>query len=143
MASTTTPGDAFLDVAVTFKMTPQQQAGWEDEYGLEPGMAVADITGRLREVITDCLFQGGGLLPGFLSFSVAEPRVTSFADDPVTAAVLEAVPAHFARGPASIAVLAGVDLVTALPCLGLLAGAGFVRRCGQGWVRCASQPAAQ
>jgi DNA processing protein len=37
------------------------------------------------------------------------------------------------RGPASIAVMAGVDLDTALRCLGLLAAAGFVQRCDQGW----------
>jgi len=53
--------------------------------------------------------------------------------DPVTAAVLEAVPARGGRGPASIAVLAGVDLDTALRCLGLLAAGGFVQRCDQGW----------
>jgi DNA processing protein len=53
--------------------------------------------------------------------------------DPVTTAVLEAVPVRGGRGPASIAVLAGVDLDTALRCLGLLAAAGFVQRCDQGW----------
>jgi len=53
--------------------------------------------------------------------------------DPVTTAVLEAVPARGGRGPASIAVLAGVDLDTALRCLGLLAAGGFVQRCDQGW----------
>jgi DNA processing protein len=53
--------------------------------------------------------------------------------DPVTTAVLEAVPARGGRGPASIAVTAGVDLDTALRCLGLLAAGGFVQRCDQGW----------
>jgi DNA processing protein len=53
--------------------------------------------------------------------------------DPVTTAVLEAVPVRGGRGPASIAVMAGVDLDTALRCLGLLAAAGFVQRCDQGW----------
>jgi DNA processing protein len=53
--------------------------------------------------------------------------------DPATTAVLEAVPARGGRGPASIAVIAGVDLDTALRCLGLLAAAGFVQRCDQGW----------
>jgi DNA processing protein len=53
--------------------------------------------------------------------------------DPATTAVLEAVPLRGGRGPASIAVLAGVDLDTALRCLGLLAAAGFVQRCDQGW----------
>jgi len=36
-------------------------------------------------------------------------------------------------GPASAAVLAGVDLDTALRCLGLLAAGDFVRRVDQGW----------
>jgi DNA processing protein len=53
--------------------------------------------------------------------------------DSVTAAVLEAVPARGGRGPASVAVLAGVDLDTALRCLGLLAAAGFIQRTDQGW----------
>ena len=53
--------------------------------------------------------------------------------DPVMTAVLEAVPARGGRGPASIAITAGVDLDTALRCLGLLAAAGFVQRCEQGW----------
>ncbi|HEX3489491.1 MAG TPA: DNA-processing protein DprA [Streptosporangiaceae bacterium] len=53
--------------------------------------------------------------------------------DPVSAAVLEAVPVRGGRGPASVAVLAGVDLDTALRCLGLLAAAGFIKRTDQGW----------
>lgn len=53
--------------------------------------------------------------------------------DPVTTSVLEAVPARGGRGPAAIAVLAGVDLDTALRCLGLLAAAGFVSRNEHGW----------
>jgi DNA processing protein len=53
--------------------------------------------------------------------------------DPVTAAVLEAVPPRKGSGPASIAVAAGVDLNTVMQCLGELAAAGFVERCAQGW----------
>jgi DNA processing protein len=53
--------------------------------------------------------------------------------DPVTTSVLEAVPVRGGRGPARIAVLAGVDLDSTLRCLGLLAAAGFVQRCEQGW----------
>ena len=53
--------------------------------------------------------------------------------DPVTVAVLEEVPVRGGRGPASIAVRAGVDLDTALRCLGELAGSGFVERCDTGW----------
>jgi DNA processing protein len=53
--------------------------------------------------------------------------------DPIAAAVLEEVPVRGGRGPASIAVRAGVDLDTALRCLGELAATGFVERCDQGW----------
>lgn len=53
--------------------------------------------------------------------------------DPVATAVLEQVPVRGGRGPASIAVRAGTDLDTAMRTLGLLAAAGFVQRCAQGW----------
>ena len=47
--------------------------------------------------------------------------------------VLDAVPARKGVGPATIAVAAGVDLSTALTCLGGLAAAGYVERSGPGW----------
>ena len=53
--------------------------------------------------------------------------------DPVSTAVLEAVPARAGGGPAVIAAAAGVDLNTAIGCLGALAAAGFVERCARGW----------
>ncbi len=53
--------------------------------------------------------------------------------DPVTARVLDAVPARSGAGPAAVAVAAGVDLDTAIGCLGALAAAGFVPRCDTGW----------
>jgi DNA processing protein len=53
--------------------------------------------------------------------------------DPVSRAVLEQVPVHAGRGSAGIAMRAGVDLDTAVRTLGLLAAAGFVQRCDQGW----------
>jgi DNA processing protein len=53
--------------------------------------------------------------------------------DPVTTAVLEAVPSRTGGGPAAIAVTAGVDLDTAMRCLGALAAGGFVERCVRGW----------
>jgi DNA processing protein len=53
--------------------------------------------------------------------------------DPAAVAVLEEVPARGGRGPASIAARAGVDLDTALRCLGLLAIDGFVERNELGW----------
>jgi len=53
--------------------------------------------------------------------------------DPVTRAVLEAVPPRGGSGPASIAVSAGVDLDTVIRCLGSLAAAGFIERSDRGW----------
>jgi DNA processing protein len=61
------------------------------------------------------------------------PAVPRDSLDPVTTAVLEAVPLRAGRGPATIATVAGVDLDTALRCLGLLAAAGHVERCDHGW----------
>ncbi len=52
---------------------------------------------------------------------------------PAARAVLEQVPARGGRGPAGIAVAAGVDLDTAVRCLGELSAGGFIRRCDQGW----------
>ena len=53
--------------------------------------------------------------------------------DPVSLSVLEAVPARAGRGPARIAVSAGVDFDTVLRCLGELAAGGFIERCERGW----------
>jgi DNA processing protein len=53
--------------------------------------------------------------------------------DPVTRAVLEAVPARAGAGPATIAVAAGVSMDTVIRCLGSLAAAGFVERSPRGW----------
>ncbi len=50
-----------------------------------------------------------------------------------TRQVLEAIPARGGAGPAQIAVKAGVDLSTARSRLGILAAAGFIERCDQGW----------
>lgn len=53
--------------------------------------------------------------------------------DPVTARVLEAVPARAGGGLATVAAAAGVTIDTALSCLGELAAGGFVERCEKGW----------
>jgi len=53
--------------------------------------------------------------------------------DQVTALVLDAVPARAGAGPVAIAASAGVDLDTAIRCLGALAAGGFVDRCDTGW----------
>ena len=65
--------------------------------------------------------------------SPREPAIPADDLDPVTASVLRAVAQRSGRGPATIATLAGVDLDTALRCLGLLGAAGYVERCDQGW----------
>jgi DNA processing protein len=52
---------------------------------------------------------------------------------PAARDVLEALPSRGTAGAARIAVTAGVDLDTALACLGALAAGGFVERCSPGW----------
>ncbi len=61
------------------------------------------------------------------------PAVPAEQLDPVTASVLEVMTGRTGRGPATIALLAGVDLDTVIRCLGLLAAAGHVERCDKGW----------
>ncbi len=63
------------------------------------------------------------------------PAIPAEVLDPVTAAVLAAVPERAGRGPATIASLARVDLDTAMRCLGLLAAVGHVTRSERGWRR--------
>jgi DNA processing protein len=53
--------------------------------------------------------------------------------DPDSIRVLEAVPVRAGKGPARIAIAAGVDFDTVMRCLGGLAAAGFVERCDRGW----------
>jgi DNA processing protein len=83
---------------------------------------------RAQEVIEHVSPVGEGLAAPRLG--PARPRDSL---DPVSAAVLEAVPARGGAGPAAIAAAAGVDLNTAIGCLGALAAAGFVERCARGW----------
>lgn len=73
---------------------------------------------------------GYGVLPGR---PAGEPVAVAGGLDPVTASVLGAVARRSGRGPATIATLAGVDLDTALRCIGLLSAAGYIERCDQGW----------
>jgi DNA processing protein len=53
--------------------------------------------------------------------------------DPATRDVLEALPPRGGMSTERIAVTAGVDLDTALSCLGELSAAGFTERCTRGW----------
>lgn len=71
--------------------------------------------------------------PGDLTAPAQGPVLPRDELDPVTLSVLEAVPARGGRGPAGIAVSAGVDFDTVLRCLGQLAAGGFIERCERGW----------
>ncbi len=83
---------------------------------------------RAQDIIEHVSPVGQGL--GARPRGPARPRDSL---DPVATAVLEAVPSRTGSGPAAIAVTAGVDLNTAIQCLGALAAAGFVERCVRGW----------
>ena len=114
-------------MAVPGPVTSEQSAGCHQilrEWG-----AVC-VTGA-RDIMELLAFPGDGLPP-----QPRGPVLPRDALDPVTARVLEAVPARSGRGPARIAVIAGVDFGTALSCLGVLAAGGFVERTGQGWRAC-------
>jgi DNA processing protein len=71
--------------------------------------------------------------PGDLAAPSRGPVLPRDKLDPVTRSVLEALPARGGRGPARIAVSAGVDFDTVLRCLGQLAAGGFIERCERGW----------
>jgi DNA processing protein len=116
-------------MAVPGPVTSEQSAGCHElirEYGAMLVTNAKDVVEHLDPGIGDS--QGSG---------PAGPRRGPAIDtdhlDPVTRSVLEQVPARGGRGPASIAIRAGVDLDTAVRTLGLLAAAGFVQRCDQGW----------
>jgi DNA processing protein len=112
-------------MAVPGPVTSQQSAGCHEairEWG-----AVC-VTGA-RDVMELLEFSEYGPPPG-------QRRGPVLARDllgPEDSRVLEAVPARIGRGPARIAIAAGVDFDTVMRCLGGLAAAGFVERCERGW----------
>lgn len=111
-------------MAVPGPVTSEQSAGCHElirDYGAVCVTGAADVIEHVSPA--------GGELGG----PRLGPAVPRDHLDPVATAVLEAVPVRGGRGPARIAVLAGADLDTTLRCLGLLAAAGFVERCDQGW----------
>jgi DNA processing protein len=117
-------------MAVPGPVTSEQSAGCHElirEYG---AMCVTNAKDVVEHV-------NPGAAAGEAGNGPAGPRRGPAIDtdrlDPVTRSVLEQVPARGGRGPASIAIRAGVDLDTAVRTLGLLAAAGFVQRCDQGW----------
>jgi DNA processing protein len=117
-------------MAVPGPVTSEQSAGCHElirDYGAMCVTCAGDVLrhiGLPGDELCDVLSPGG------LRTGPSTPRDKL---DPVALAVLEEVPVRGGRGPASIAVRAGVDLDTALRCLGGLAADGFVERCGLGW----------
>jgi DNA processing protein len=112
-------------MAVPGPVTSEQSAGCHElirEYGAVCVTGGRDVLEHLEPAAAGT---GDGPRRG--------PAVDRDRLDPVATAVLEQVPARGGRGPAAIAVRAGVDLDTAVRQLGLLAAAGFVQRCDQGW----------
>jgi DNA processing protein len=113
-----------LVMAVPGPVTSEQSAGCHEllrDYGAMCVTCAADVLEHIG-------LPGEGT--GSIRLGPATPRDGL---DPVTTAVLEEVPARGGRGPASIAVRAGVDLDTALRCLGMLSADGFVERSDLGW----------
>jgi DNA processing protein len=115
-----------------------------------PGPVTSTLSAGCHEIIRDwgaiCVTGARDVIE-VLSFAGDEPPgrargpvLPRDALDPVTRQVLEAVPARAGRGPARIAVVAGVGFDTAMRCLGALAAAGFVERSDRGW-RMRSGPA--
>jgi DNA processing protein len=115
-------------MAVPGPVTSDYSAGCHElirDYGAMLVTCAADV---VAHVALPC--DGDGVYPAGPRSGQATARDLL---DPVAVAVLEEVPVRGGRGPASIAVRAGVDLDTALRCLGELAAGGFVERCDTGW----------
>ncbi len=113
-------------MAVPGPVTSEYSAGCHElirDYGAMLVTCASDVLGHVG-------LAGDGVGPAGPRSGPATPRDLL---DPVSVTVLEEVPVRGGRGPASIAVRAGVDLDTALRCLGELAAAGFIERCDRGW----------
>jgi DNA processing protein len=113
-----------LLMAIPGPITSDQSAGCH-ELIRQAGAALVTGTRDILELVAPLGEEGAG--------PDREPVVPADDLDPVTASVLGAVASRTGRGPATIATIAGVDLDTALRCLGLLAATGYVERCDQGW----------
>ena len=108
-----------------------------------PGPVTSDASAGCHEIIREwaavCVSSAAQVLEqvatagDYLPERGHGPVLPHDALDRVTTRVLDAVPARAGDGPAAIAVSAGVDLDTAVRCLGALAAGGFVDRCDTGW----------
>ena len=117
-------------MAVPGPVTSEFSAGCHElirDYGAMCVTSAADVRAHLG--LADAAPPADDLTGG-LRLGPGRPRDGL---DPITTAVLEEVPARGGRGPASIAVRAGVTLDETLRCLGILAVAGFVERTQRGW----------
>ncbi len=110
-------------MAVPGPVTSQTSAGCHELLRDWAAVCVTGAADVLEQVSP--LGSDGGDGPG--------PAVPQAGLDEDSAAVLAAVPHRGGRGPAAIALRAGADLDTVLRCLGLLAAAGHIERCEQGW----------
>jgi DNA processing protein len=113
-------------MAVPGPVTSEYSAGCHElirDYGAMCVTCAADVVAHIALPV-------GGVPP---TGPRSGPATSRDLLDPVAIDVLEEVPLRGGRGPASIAVRAGVDLDTALRCLGVLAAGGFVERCDHGW----------
>ena len=111
-------------MAVPGPVTSTQSAGCHEAIREWGAICVTDV----RDVLELLSFPGDCSPPRRRS-----PVLPRDLLDPVTSRVLDAVPARAGRGPARIAVTAGVDFDTAMRCLGELAAGGFVQRSERGW----------
>ena len=115
-------------MAVPGPVTSEQSAGCHEvirDWGAVCVTSAADV----MEMLEFAADGPSGREPG-------RPRAPVLARDlldPDSTRVLEAVPARAGKGPARIAIAAGVDFDTVMRCLGGLAAAGFVERCDRGW----------
>ncbi|MGO9297877.1 MAG: DNA-processing protein DprA [Streptosporangiaceae bacterium] len=106
-----------------------------------PGPVTSDMSAGCHDLIRDwavvCVTGAADVLEQVTPLTgehpAPGPAVSRARLDEVTARVLAAVPRRGGRGPAAIAAQAGADLDTVLRCLGLLAAAGHIERCDQGW----------
>jgi len=115
-------------MAVPGPVTSAQSAGCHE--AIRDWGAVC-VTGA-RDVMQMLEFDADGPAGGG-SGRPREPVLARDLLDPDSTRVLEAVPARAGRGPARIAIAAGVDFDTVMRSLGGLAAAGFVERCDRGW----------
>ena len=108
-----------------------------------PGPVTSAASAGCHEILRDwgavCVTSAAEVLEqvGMAGDHLSEPRRGPVLPrdelDQLTARVLDAVPARGGAGPVAIAASAGVDLDTAIRCLGALAAGGFVDRCQAGW----------